>query len=731
MFALPNLSAQIVEPCRPWDWVRSAPEKCHADKKARDDWATNPNTQHQMYSPFEGLNSSLRVSEQNHPIRQTMVVGDHDLAIGEVEMKEIITRLLIKPNWLEHTLSGNWRLIWLLERPIPLASIHYCRHILRNLETFFPLKQVPGLDEGALLSFSRYYTNSGKWTKVHDTPVSWESLEGWLVKLSSSFNWREEADGVEIDFKVIAARLRERHPRFCEWEGDFVLGAQGPTFWIEGSASPKSANVRDKGIHTFSAHAQALGRTYWTWADLCGVEWVKAYEQNRIGKAVKDIHFDDKQFFVFNNAKGQWMAESKENVLNELLVSRGLGKESGKKAGRKHSEIDEAVNYIRHHHRIAGAAPFAFYPKGIMQWNGATYLNTHTREVLQPAKTGEWGKDFPWLSMFLDQFFALPEQKAYFLSWLSRFYKGCYHRSPKSGQSVFISGPTNAGKTFLNRGILSPLMGGHAEAKEWLLGKTSFNAQLFESALWPIDDGSVGTAAQTHRYFSEMVKMLTANRDMESHAKFGKPSQVGWQGRLCVTCNDDAESLRILPRLDISILEKLLLFRAAVRSIPFTDEMDKTVTRELPFFARFLLDFEIPSECLDPDPRYGVRRYHDKELVSSAITAGDGFDEVLDHWLVEHFTTRDRQAPFWEGTSLQLRAEILRDPAMVDLLRAFDLDEIKRRLIKLSSGALFHIEVVGDEKRMKFRIYRGEQCPLKTKPAEEIPAPAVSQFEKV
>lgn len=729
-FALPNLSAQIVDVCTPYEWTLPAPAFCVEDKAKRDLWASHPKTVHECYSSFEGLNSSVRVSEKNPPVKYWAIIVDYDLMISDAEMTLIVARLGIKPNWLERTISGNWRAIWLLERPIPLASLLYTRHILQELVTFLPIDEIPGRDRPALTAFSRYYTNSGKWMKIHDTPVSWEFTEGWLVKISKTFAWSNEP-GAAVDFKAIVPRLRERHLRFSEWPDEFKVGAQGPSFFVEGSTSPKSAYVTEKGIHTFAAHAD--GKSWWTWADLCGVEWVKAYEQNRIGNAVKDIYFDDKNFFVFNAANGQWMPENKENTLNELLVTRGLGKDSGKKAGRKHSEIDEAVAYIRHHHRVAGAAPFAFYPKGLMKWNGSTYLNTHTREVLQPAKTGVWGEDFPWLSMFLDQFFALPEQKVYFLSWLSRFYKGCYNRTPKSGQSMFIAGPVNSGKTFLNRAIISPLMGGHAEAKDWLLGKANFNSQLFESAYWPIDDGSVGTSAQMHRYFSEMVKVLAANRDMESHAKFGKPCQVGWQGRLGVTCNTDAESLRILPQLDISILEKLMLFRAASRSIAFLseEEMDAIIKRELPFFARFLLDYVIPEECRDEDPRFGVRAYHDKELVSSAITSGGGFDEIMDQWLVYHFTTRDRAAEFWEGTSLQLRQEILRDPAMTDILRAFDLDEIKRRLIKLSTGTLFHIEVVNDsDKRMKFRIYRGEQCPATLSKPQQSENEENSKFEK-
>lgn len=731
MFALPNLVSTVVEPCKPWEWTLRdhIPPRAFADKTARDAWASSPATLHQMYSGFEGLNSSLRVSENNPPVYLWMLAIDYDVAMSEAEMDMAIARLPLKPNWVERTLSGNWRLIWLLERPIPLASITFTGHLLKNLHTLIPLGALGGLDRPAVETFSRYYTNSGVWRKIHDKPIPWDTIEGWLVRVSSQFKWVDGIQGPEIDLKIVLPRLTERYPRIAEWPGEFVVGSQGPSFFVEGSVSPKSAIVNKKGIFTFSAHST---KPYYTWADLCGADWVQAFEQNKIGAAVKDIYFDDKNFFVFNPVTETWMPESKEHIQNELLVARGLNKNTAR--GDRFSEVEEAVNYIRHHHRVAGAASFAFLPKGVMKWNGNTYLNLHTREVMKPGPSGIWGVDFPWLSEYFENLFTDPEALPYYLSWLARFYQGCYRRNPLMGQGVFLFGPPNTGKTLLNRMILSPLMGGHAECKEWMLGSTNFNSELFESAVWVMDDATPGTSAQAHRYFSEMAKVVTANPDMRSTAKFGKPSQVAGARRLSVTANNDPESRRIMPRVDISILEKLMIFCIANRTKPFPtgDELKKILAKELPAFAKFLLDYQTPQQCLSDDPRFGVKSYHDKSIMAMAIASGDGFDEVIDHWMVEHFTTRKPMDDYWEGTALQLRQAILQDPSMTDTMKAFDLDDIKRRLMKLASGtSLPRVELVQtDQKRIKFRIYRGEDCPRKPTTAAAISAKNGSKFEK-
>lgn len=715
-FALKNLTAQVVEPCEPWKWTGRllVPEDCLQDKKKRDAWACNPKTEYQMYSYYEGMNSSLRVSESNPPVRLNAVAPDYDLCISVLEIGEGLTRLKIKPNYVERTLSGHWRFHYFLEIPLPLASVAFARHLMENIHELLPVNEIPGLDKPALTSFSRYYTNGGDFTFIHAVPVPRALIEDFIMKQSNRFGWELNTEGPIIAInEKITDRLKERYPRFIEWPGEFQVGSQGPTFFAEGSDSPKSASVREKGIYTWAQHAPMH---WYSWGELLGHDWIKTYESNRVGNAVKEIYFDDKTYHIFSPITETWMAENKENITNELLVNRGLSREFGKKTGSKHSEIEGAFNYIRHNQRIAGAAPFAFYPKGLMDWNGARYLNTHTREVLQPAKTGSWGPDggFPWLSAYLDQFFTSKEQLPYFLSWLSRAYVGFYNRAPVSGQILFIAGPPNAGKTFVNRAIIGRLFGGYADPKKFLMGQTDFNWQLFDHGYWCMDDSSVGSYAALHRYFSEMLKVLAANRDMESHAKFGKPSQVAWQGRCGVTCNDDTESMRMMPRCDINILDKLMIFRAAPRTVPFPppEEMEKILSRELPFLARFLLDYQIPVECLDDDPRFGVKAYHEPSLIASAHHTDSAFNEILDHWMMEHFTVRDPKAECWEGSTLQLRQEILKDPTMIDPLRGFDLDDMKRRLTKLASGNLFKIEILNnDERRMKFRICRSTHYP--------------------
>ena len=103
--------------------------------------------------------------------------------------------------------------------------------------------QLAGLDEGALFAPDRYFTNGGIWNKISDAPVPHPQLMGFLVKMAKKYDWRGPENGPIVPPEAAAIELHKKYPRFSEWPGKFDVGGHGPSFWIEGSESPKSAIV--------------------------------------------------------------------------------------------------------------------------------------------------------------------------------------------------------------------------------------------------------------------------------------------------------------------------------------------------------------------------------------------------------------------------------------------------------------------------------------------------------
>jgi hypothetical protein len=709
MRALSNLMSSATLPCVPWEWTQKGPSSVlgKANKKARDSWINDPRAQWQVYSMWEGLNETLRISkgakvdEGNPPFRCYGLAGDYDAPVADEEIQHGLSRMgSFRPAYFERTMSGNARFLWLFEEPVTVPSREFAVAFLKQVTKSIKFDLLcSGFDRPAFEEPNRYYTNSGDWFQLGTDKVPKALVQGWVVETARTFQWQKQ--DVVVPLPVVWAELQKKFPQHG-WEGDFVEEAQGPSFFVPGSTSPKSSIVKATGMFTFAAHSP---KPFWSWSDLLGSTFVKEYETSAIGRAVEGIFHDGQKYYT-KDGQGNWRPYSKEDIREHLIISRKL---EGERVRGEPSAADLALEHIRHWQAIDGAAPFAFKKYGLFSTGARRFLNTHTSRVLSPAEgTALWGPggQFPWLSKFLETLLDSKVQLDVFVAWLHRFYKSAYELDLDRGQNLFLIGPPGTGKTLLNQNILGKLMGGGAEAQDYLLGETDFNSQLFEVALWTVDDSKSATTASAHAIFSSMIKKLAANQSFQYHAKFRVPCTVEWQGRVVVTANDDEESLRIIPDLGISNLEKTILLRTTKTPIEFPSarQIELILKAELPFFARYLLDHQIPDELVGTS-RYGVKSYHEDSLLREAEYSSrtNSFYEVLSDWHKQWFEEHPKEQ-HWEGTAFQLLKQIQSDDSARASVK-LTADQVARNLAGLKSKN-YHLEAISGAHGRRWKIYR-------------------------
>jgi hypothetical protein len=130
-----------------------------------------------------------------------------------------------------------------------------------------------------------------------------------------------------------------------------------------------------------------------------------------------------------------------------------------------------------------------------------------------------------------------------------------------------------------------------------------------------IEDEPASTDLRTRRAFGAQIKQISGCDTQRCHAKHQQAITLSPFWRLTITLNDEAENLMVLPPIDDSIEDKIILLKASSFTMPMpsgtNEERDKfwnQLLSELPSFLHYLRQWQIPDD-LKKD-RYGINFFH-------------------------------------------------------------------------------------------------------------------------
>ena len=298
----------------------------------------------------------------------------------------------------------------------------------------------------------------------------------------------------------------------------------------------------------------------------------------------------------------------------------------------------------------------------VVHYNGRRILNDSSLTPVEPASDGD-PKLWPFINNWLTGMFANSGKHPslhYLYAWLKRFYNSVWTREAAQGQALLLVGPTNRGKSLLSNRVIAPLVGGYADAGDYLSGQTKFNKDLAKSAAWLVDDTVSAASFQDQRRATELIKRTVANPRMEYQAKYVDAINIPWTGRVIMSLNMDPNSLSVIPSLDSSNRDKLMALRLKMRSsikFPPNTILEQTIANELPHFAKWLLDWDVPKHIVG-NSRFGVVSYIDQQISSAAY---DNSSRSSIAELVEFFVKRAREYfsnPVWRGTLTEFQVAV-------------------------------------------------------------------------
>jgi hypothetical protein len=313
---------------------------------------------------------------------------------------------------------------------------------------------------------------------------------------------------------------------------------------------------------------------------------------------------------------GKWILVT-ETSLKRILKSQGLNGSTAK--GDLMSEVDTFITRIQLEQNVDFAGPLAGYTKGLHEMCSIRALVTEGPRLIEPAPGG-----WPILGQLIEGMLSdeVVDQRMFFFGWLKIALEALRSGQRRPGQALVLAGEHACGKSLLQN-LLTQMLGGRAgKPYQFMTGETGFNADLFGAEHLMIEDEAGSTDLRARRTFGAYLKQICASDTQRMHAKNRTPIMLSPFWRLSVTVNLEPENLQVLPPIDESLQDKLMLLRANKKPMPMeTETMEQrrafwmTLMSELPAFVDFLLKWKITPDIASA--RYGVMEFHHPQILSA------------------------------------------------------------------------------------------------------------------
>lgn len=370
--------------------------------------------------------------------------------------------------------------------------------------------------------------------------------------------------------------------------------------------------------------------------------------------AVPQYYYDaNRKEYLVQNSEGVWL-QFTETQFKRILRGRGLGGTPPKDDPL--SEQDRAIVETQDTRALIYSGLLAGWRAGVQEIPAGRLLITRGPQLIEPAP-GDWFT----VKRFLETLLADDAtQIDVVYGWLKVALEALRAGIFRPGQVLALAGPRDCGKSLWQK-IVTVLFGGRfARPYTFMAGRTEFNKDLFEAEHLIVEDDVPSTRLEDRRNFGAKIKEITANEGQRLHAKHRDALLLPVFWRLSVSVNDEPENLMILPPMDESLADKIILLKARTAELPCETESAEgrahcwqTLTAELPAFVAHLLAWQIPNALRSQ--RYGVKEFHHPDLLRTLaeLAPESKLAELID---AELFSVPP--ASVWTGSAAELECRL-------------------------------------------------------------------------
>jgi hypothetical protein len=334
------------------------------------------------------------------------------------------------------------------------------------------------------------------------------------------------------------------------------------------------------------------------------------------------LYYDNgRKEYIRQNEHGNWILNGADQF-KRFLVSLGYQKKAQR--GEPLSEAELLMVSLEQHNGVDYVGSLAGYNSGFYLMNDRRLLVTDSPKIITPAE-GNCDIILDIVkNLFVDEEENNDTQVCYFLLWLKIAYESLASKSFRPGQVLIMAGERECGKSLLQKIITCVLGGRTAKPYKYMTGKTDFNADLFSAEHLTIEDEASLVDIKARREFGSQIKQFAANEGHRCHAKHRQAIDLMPFWRMSISLNDEPENLLILPPIDESVADKMMILRAFKKPMPMSTAKNEdrqkfwnAIESQLPAFVHYLTTLKVPEDMVSE--RYGIKHFHNG-YISSEIS---------------------------------------------------------------------------------------------------------------
>jgi hypothetical protein len=318
-------------------------------------------------------------------------------------------------------------------------------------------------------------------------------------------------------------------------------------------------------------------------------------------------------------------------------------------------EMNNFLCRVRSENLVDHVLEIAGHSRGMHRFQEKQFLVKGGPSII-PAIRGGTG----FIDSFVQRLLGDAEQYGVFMSWL-QLARRCVVTGQR-GQiaGLAIAGGAGDGKSLLIEIVRQSLGGRSADAHKYLSGQSRFNANLAGAELLYLDDSAASKDQTTTSRFAQALKSQLFSSSVSIEGKGVDAIELAPIQALIMAVNSEPQHLRVLPELDESMRDKLILLKSSPSPLPDgiagdRQKVQAKLAQDLPGWLHLVEGFESKPWT---DSRTGRLVCVQNSELLQMLRSVSPEEELLELLCRSSFCI----CKGWTGTAAAVEEKLLNDP---------------------------------------------------------------------